>query len=449
MSRLLVAEAPLLVQASLAQVIGLNEAIILQKLQFWTSHKQADPLKYGKSFIEGRWWVYNTLAEWNKQFPFWSENTVQRTLKSLLKQGLITVKTLDPNPRVRTNWYSINYDAVNALDLSAPPKPSAGARQKPAEKAAKQSASKLPEAKSAAPNLAAPKSADPNLGLANLAPNCENDAPQIGVVSHNPKLGPCLSENSTENSTEPDTHTRARDTRAAPAPPAALAAEPAAEAALVPVSGALVGEFLAFGFSRGEAEALARKYGEARCQEVLDAVPAKCEGANRRNNWVRRGLAENWRLGTPPADWRISTAEELIAHVARRGLEAVCVELRRRADAHTRQGNTSRARFARLLAERLTQGEPLADTWASARDEIYGAASPARTSPSPSSPSSSSPPSGANAPAKGLDWTKGEGNFARDMCRRLGRKWTGPDKPAAPDTVQEAAPDTAPEAASE
>ena len=121
MSRqLLLDESPLLVLPSLAVAIGLNEAIILQQLHYWIKIKQAAPDKYADGFQQGRWWVYNSVVEWQKQFNFWSDNTIQRALASLRSQGLVHVERLAEDPRDRTNWYAIDYERLDALAEATP-----------------------------------------------------------------------------------------------------------------------------------------------------------------------------------------------------------------------------------------------------------------------------------------------------------------------------------------
>lgn len=104
----LLEEQPLLVMPSLAKLIGLNEAIVLQQLHYW--------LKKSKHVIDDVPWVYNTLAEWNEQFPFLSKNTVQRTLDSLKKMGLVeATDKLNKKLSDRTLWYTICYQGVTNL----------------------------------------------------------------------------------------------------------------------------------------------------------------------------------------------------------------------------------------------------------------------------------------------------------------------------------------------
>lgn len=111
MSKLLINENPLMVLPTLAVKIGLNEAILLQQVHYWI-----DP-RINKNYINGKFWVYNTLDKWLSQFPFWSKSTLRRTIKNLEENNLLlstnrVIKGFD-----QTKWYSINYDQVERLDL--------------------------------------------------------------------------------------------------------------------------------------------------------------------------------------------------------------------------------------------------------------------------------------------------------------------------------------------
>ncbi len=115
-SRLLLEEPSLQVQPSLAVAIGLNEAIALQQLNFWLTGKAER--KDDDAFIDGRWWVYNSIREWReKSFPFWSEDTIQRTFKKLEKLGLVIKGHYASNPYDRRVWYTIDYAVMDSLNL--------------------------------------------------------------------------------------------------------------------------------------------------------------------------------------------------------------------------------------------------------------------------------------------------------------------------------------------
>lgn len=108
-SRLLISEPPLQVLPSLAAAIGLNEAIFLQQIYYWS---------LGGSGVEadGHRWIYNTQEQWRAQFPFWSVDTIQRTVKSLRAKGvLLTTNKMNRSKMDRTLWYAIDHDTLNGF----------------------------------------------------------------------------------------------------------------------------------------------------------------------------------------------------------------------------------------------------------------------------------------------------------------------------------------------
>lgn len=111
MNNLLLDEHPLLVMPRLATLIGLNEAIVLQQVHYWLKAKENDQQDY----IDGHYWVYNTYKQWQKQFPFWHLNTIQRTFTSLEKNGLLISANYNNAGFDKTKWYTISYPALNNL----------------------------------------------------------------------------------------------------------------------------------------------------------------------------------------------------------------------------------------------------------------------------------------------------------------------------------------------
>jgi hypothetical protein len=109
MSKLLFDEQPIVVDRTLAKAIGLNEAIVLQQVHYWiTINKEAN-----KHFYEGRYWVYNTLADWHKNnFAFWSFDTVKRTFAKLVKAKILITGNFNKDKRDRTKWYTIDYEKL-------------------------------------------------------------------------------------------------------------------------------------------------------------------------------------------------------------------------------------------------------------------------------------------------------------------------------------------------
>jgi len=105
-SRYLIDDIPLFVSPTLAKLIGFNEALVLQKVHFW--------LKHTDNVRDGQKWVYNTYAEWHKQFPFWSDMTIRRTFTNLEKQQFFVSATKYNKSHInKTKWYTINYEKLS------------------------------------------------------------------------------------------------------------------------------------------------------------------------------------------------------------------------------------------------------------------------------------------------------------------------------------------------
>jgi len=110
MSKLLIDEPPLQVLPSLAVKIGLGEAIIVQQIHYW--------LQRTKPSDDGFCWVFNSVREWKKQFPFWSENTIFRHLQSLRDAGVLIAEQKAANLFDKTLYYRINYEAIGGESIT-------------------------------------------------------------------------------------------------------------------------------------------------------------------------------------------------------------------------------------------------------------------------------------------------------------------------------------------
>ena len=104
---LLINEPPLQILPTLAQRIGLNEAIILQQVHYWLNPKM------NKNLIEGRYWVWNTYEQWQQQFPFWGEKTIRRTIGKLEELGLL--ETFMTRDFKRLKYYTISYSVLEKI----------------------------------------------------------------------------------------------------------------------------------------------------------------------------------------------------------------------------------------------------------------------------------------------------------------------------------------------
>lgn len=102
--KLLIPEPPMVVLPSLAQAIGIDEAIVLQQLHYW--------IQKSAHVREGRRWVYNSYADWGEQFPWISTRSIRRIFHRLEELGLVSSANLNRKRSDQTKWYTINYEAL-------------------------------------------------------------------------------------------------------------------------------------------------------------------------------------------------------------------------------------------------------------------------------------------------------------------------------------------------
>lgn len=107
-AKLLLNESPLVVQPSLAVLLGLNEALVLQQIHYWLNPK------FNKNYEEGRHWVHKTYRQWTMELPFFSEKTMRRVITNLERQGLLLSRSLARRFN-RTKSYTIDYEILDEL----------------------------------------------------------------------------------------------------------------------------------------------------------------------------------------------------------------------------------------------------------------------------------------------------------------------------------------------
>lgn len=98
---LLIPEPALQTLPALAAEIGINEAIVVQQIHYWSLHK----VRAGEDP-----WVYNTQDDWLKQFPWLSLRTFQRVIDKLKELGLLLVR--QPEGTNRRAHYCVEYDKL-------------------------------------------------------------------------------------------------------------------------------------------------------------------------------------------------------------------------------------------------------------------------------------------------------------------------------------------------
>lgn len=107
MKKLLVDDYHLLYSPTLANLIGRNEATILQQIYYWTNTRS------GK-LIDGVRWFYKTYKDWATELRL-SVSTIRRAIAHLKQHNLILVEKQSKQTCYHVYWYTINHEACHQL----------------------------------------------------------------------------------------------------------------------------------------------------------------------------------------------------------------------------------------------------------------------------------------------------------------------------------------------
>jgi len=98
----------------IASKYGLDEAILLQNINYWCVKNKAN----NSNLKKGYHWTYNSVAAFNELFPYLTPHRITKALKHLEQEGLILVGNYNENPYDRTKWYAISEEGECILQNS-------------------------------------------------------------------------------------------------------------------------------------------------------------------------------------------------------------------------------------------------------------------------------------------------------------------------------------------
>ncbi|NJN38723.1 MAG: hypothetical protein HC790_08370 [Acaryochloridaceae cyanobacterium CSU_3_4] len=111
--KLIIDESPLIALPTLAELIGLEEALVLQQIHYF--------LQRTTNIIDGFRWVYNTYEQWKEVLPFLSLRSLRRIMTKLEDMKLIRSERLEAHNWYQRKWYTICYETLETLISSIRP----------------------------------------------------------------------------------------------------------------------------------------------------------------------------------------------------------------------------------------------------------------------------------------------------------------------------------------
>lgn len=108
-SEILNDKQPIVINKNLAALIGLNESIVLQQINYWIENINKPKGQDSINYQDGHYWTFNSYNEWQENFPFWSKSTIRRIIKKLEKYKFIETGNYNKMKIDRTKWYRIKH----------------------------------------------------------------------------------------------------------------------------------------------------------------------------------------------------------------------------------------------------------------------------------------------------------------------------------------------------
>ena len=94
-----------------AELYGVNCAIILENIYYWIEHNRAN----GTNFHDGRYWTFNSTKAFKELFPYLSKKQIETALNKLREEGILLTGNYNQLKYDRTLWYAITEKGYSIL----------------------------------------------------------------------------------------------------------------------------------------------------------------------------------------------------------------------------------------------------------------------------------------------------------------------------------------------
>lgn len=114
MSHVLFNDRPVVLPYGLTVALGFKKSFIVQNIHYWLDHKRRDPDKYTHSYKDGRMWLYRSYSKWQEEMPpLGCVSSIKKQFKELLDMGVLIKGSFNKRMFDKTNWYTIDYQALD------------------------------------------------------------------------------------------------------------------------------------------------------------------------------------------------------------------------------------------------------------------------------------------------------------------------------------------------
>ena len=98
----------------IANDVGVSAAVVFHHIAHWIKFNDV----HGQNFVNGRYWMYDTVASMQKFLNFYTDRTIKNSIGKLVEAGYLLRDELGQDKYNHTKWYALTDKGMAYADLN-------------------------------------------------------------------------------------------------------------------------------------------------------------------------------------------------------------------------------------------------------------------------------------------------------------------------------------------
>lgn len=98
----------------IAKDVGVSAAIVFHHIAYWVQFNEV----HEQNFINGKYWMYDTIANMQKFLNFYTDRTIKNSISKLVENGYLVRDELNQDKYNHTKWYALTEKGMAYANLN-------------------------------------------------------------------------------------------------------------------------------------------------------------------------------------------------------------------------------------------------------------------------------------------------------------------------------------------
>ncbi|MGN8831151.1 hypothetical protein ACTQV0_08220 [Selenomonas montiformis] len=98
----------------IAKEVGVSAAIVFHHIAYWVQFNEV----HEQNFINGKYWMYDTIANMQKFLNFYTDRTIKNSISKLVENGYLVRDELNQDKYNHTKWYALTEKGMAYANLN-------------------------------------------------------------------------------------------------------------------------------------------------------------------------------------------------------------------------------------------------------------------------------------------------------------------------------------------